>query len=438
LSLSTAAIVIFALITALVVRPIADDYCYVVSVKDSGLWGFTIAQSQGWSGALLKNLLDSLFGSVYIFSFQLAYLAFFLVTLGLLTAVFTRALLAAIEMKAERKLDRFVTSGIAIAITYVLAGFGVPATLASSQFAFGYANFTWAASVVSQFIPILAFILLSTLLISPSTQLVSRRTRALLLIGSILVPLLSLQAGVSWLLLLLYFLLFHRGCSIRLERRLILSAAGITFMVLLANTLSPGSRSRKSLAGGLDIVSTTAGLRTSLLQSVNTIVSGLTLVSLACGFAIAVILAKRLKVNSRVLRDFLALTVCVFIATAATDALGAYEPWHQIGLRLAVFMLGVLIGAKAGAAWADQTSVRFFQSSSYRNRTIVLIIGIWTILLVVQAALVGSIFVERSQAWDAGRAFSIEWIGDRDVDWIRSCAERSAFASWKVSLNRES
>jgi len=424
LILSIALAVVFTLLAALLVRPIADDYCYTLAVDSLGWFGFTLEQSTGWSGAFVTNLSASLFGTMYGISYQLAYAVLFLFTFFLLCVMFARVLVTAFNFRSTGNLIRVVPIAIVLSFTFILAGFGVPASLASTQFAYGYSSFTWAASVLSQFIPTLVFLLLGTLLADSVTTTAGRIRPAVLFTGSVILPLMSLQAGTAWLIALVYFTL-RRSRYGYLPKFQLPSLATVTFMMLAVNALSPGSRSRKDLIGGTDLVSILSGLATSLKQSIGTLLSGLTLISLIAGIAVALLIAKSPRANSSVVRVFVVLTVSALLATLATDSLGAFEPWHQIGLRLTVFVFGVLIGVSAQAAYSNRNPTQAVGRYPHWRRLRLLVIFAWALALLIQGAWVVSIFVERARVWDNGKAFRIEWIADREVDWIQSCSERA-------------
>jgi hypothetical protein len=400
-------------------EPISDDYCYVVSVNQSGVLGFTAEQTTTWSGALVTNAFAAIFGWLQQTSFQFAYALLLLITFSLTYLAFTLLLANTSRVGIKRQFWGILLLSVLLGLTFIASNFGSPLGLNSHEFPYGYTTIGWGAAILSQYLPNLVLFIAAGLLILQRTTVATWVSPSVLLLSAVL-PLLSIQAGVAWVT----FTLAASLLSVRQQthKKMVLflpTILGTIFTVL--NVVSPGSRNRRtqiSDGGNGDLIE---GFVRSVAASLDSLFSGLTVIGLISGAGIMLLLAKNHFTRLAHARLYLLLAASVLFSVTVTDTFGAFEPWHQTGWRFSIFALAVLVGMRIGTHWRALSRLSSGRGPQELVRPTAL--GIWMLFLLIQFGLLVSFLTERAAAIEAGDARPVAWIADTEVEWIRYCSE---------------
>lgn len=399
-------------------RPIGDDYCYVVSVTQVGLVQFALDQSTNWSGALLTNAAAAAFGYLQHFDFHIAYAVLLATTFTLSYLSFALVLRNIGRAFGFREETKILLTSIFLTLGFFMANFGIPATTSSDDFPFGYATLGWGAAILSQLIPNLILLLGAGLVIAGRGQL-SHRHSWMLIVISVAIPLFSIQAGVAWILFCVLLSLRPFRAITGSEHHL-LTPVGIALTVTLLNVLSPGSQNRKSVIGDVGSGDLLSGLARSLRMSLESSLGSLTVFGALTGVLVVFLAGRSFRVSNSSIIQYGVLALAVFSSVTLTDALGAYEPWHQGGWRLSVYLVSVLIGVLLAGCLLNRQA----RPASRRMRLwiFLVLLACWSFVFIFQAVTVFGFLRERSIQIDLGRAQPVAWIADTEVEWIQYCA----------------
>jgi len=403
-------------------RPISDDYCYVASVSQSGVLGFTVEQSTGWSGALLTNTFAALFGWIQQISFQHAYVALLLLTFSLTFLAFSLFTLNCLHKGRKGRFSTSIASGILLGLTFLVSNFGIPVRPDSYEFPYGYTTLGWGAAILSQFLPNLVLLITAGLLIFRTAKTASWISPFILILSAAL-PLLSIQVGVAWILFSLAYV-FRSAQREDRPRPSSFAPATIGFVFTLLNVLSPGSLNRRSVITDVGSGDALSGLLRSIAFSLDSFFSALFVVGLVSGVGVAVLFAKSPRINPPHVQMYLLLSVSVLVSVVATDTFGAYEPWHQTGWRLSVFLVAVLLGTVVVRIWATRN--RPLMDGKIKPIVVTSIWILWITFLSVQTVLIASFLNQRAANAASGGPNPVAWIADIEIDWIRNCAVRNS------------
>lgn len=429
-------ILVFFIVLAMSIRPIADDYCTGAGVSQ-GFWNYIYKISQTWSGDFSQIVVHAVLVGLPLANFPMSFLGFSTLVLSiyLLLAISERIAFYLLNNKEKMsKKNKFFAAALISLLWNIY--WALPASL---DFGFYYdafamsdksfsAVFGWP-TVIVQYLIIPLMAALFFLLWSQSV----RNNYVLIFLIGLFVGNAGYAIALS-LFLTLFTLQLIRRCRIDLINFLIVE---ISICVgVFASLLAPGSRSRTealhSQHTGGDLEALPRWLFVSGLEFSASILSVGNIFILFYSFFFFILLKSDIqdrldstKLNSLLIRLLVVLLIAYFVVSLSEFLV--YEAfWHLITYRAVLFFFWILLGLKL--------ALRFFAKQELQGsraekvllaRSSVLVVLVSLVLAITVSWKANSSLIERGVNWETSSA-PLPGISDIDPkgSWVDLCWQR--------------
>lgn len=429
-------ILVFVIVLAMSIRPIADDYCTGAGVSQ-GFWNYIYKISQTWSGDFSQIVVHAVLVGLPLANFPMNFLGFSTLVLSiyLLLAISERIAFYLLNNKEKMsKENKFFTAALISLLWNIY--WALPASL---DFGFYYdafamsdksfsAVFGWP-TVIVQYLVIPLTAALFFLLWSQSV----RKNYVLIFLIGLFVGNAGYAIALS-LFLTLFILQLIRKCRIDLINFLIVE---ISICVgVFASLLAPGSRSRaealhsQHTSGDLDALP--RWLFVSGLEFSASFLSVGNILILFYSFFFFVLLKPNIqgclnstKLNSLLTRLLVFLLISYFVVSLSEFFV--YEAfWHLITYRTVLFFFWILLGLKLALRFFAKHKSQVSRAEKVLlSRSSIIVVLVSLVLAITVSWKANSSLIERGVNWETSSA-PLPGISDIDPkgSWVDLCWQR--------------
>jgi len=435
LGLSTV-ILIFSLVLAMSIRPIADDYCTGAGVSQ-GFWNYIYEIPQTWSGDFSQIVIHAVLVGLPLANFPVNFLGFSTLVLSiyLLLAVSERIAFYLLKNKKQMsKRNKFFAAALISLLWNIY--WALPASLDFGFYydAFGMSDKSFSAvfgwpTVIVQYLIIPLMAALFFLLWSQSV----RKNYVLIFLIGLFVGNAGYAIALS-LFLTFFTLQLIRKCRIDLINFLIVE---ISICVgVFASLLAPGSRSRTEAlhaqhTGG-DLEALPRWLFVTGLEFSASILSVGNILILFYSFFFFVLLKPNIqdhvdstKLNSLLTRLLVFLLFSYFVVSLSEFLV--YEAfWHLITYRAVLFFFWTLLGLKLASRFFAKQELQGSRAERVLlARSSIIVVLVSFVLAITVSWKANSSLIERGINWQTSPA-PLPGISDIDPrgGWVDLCWQR--------------